>query len=71
MVNVIKNLTISSTGKDTLRKSLVIVQYLFVVTILAGLIIVNQQYTYMSNKSLGFNTEQLVVVEINSRGGEE
>lgn len=66
VVNVIKNSTISSSGKDTLRKSLVSVQYLFVVTILAGLIIVNQQYTYMNNKSLGFNTEQLVVVEINS-----
>ncbi|WP_436514942.1 ABC transporter permease [Ekhidna sp. To15] len=66
VVNVIKNMTISTKGKDSLRKSLVIVQYLFVVTILAGLIIVNQQYKYMNSKSLGFNTEQLVVVEINS-----
>ncbi|MEP1034567.1 ABC transporter permease [Ekhidna sp.] len=66
VVNVLKNMTISATGNDLLRKSLVVVQYLFVVVILAGLIIVNQQYTYMNSKSLGFNTEQLVVVEINS-----
>lgn len=66
VVNVLKNMTISATGNDTLRKGLVVVQYLFVLTILAGLIIVNQQYNYISNKSLGFNTQQLVVVEINS-----
>ncbi len=66
VVNVLKNMTISATGNDTLRKYLVIVQYLFVTAILAGLIIVNQQYSFMNNKSLGFNTEQLVVVEINS-----
>ncbi len=66
VVNVIKNLTISAKGTDTLRKSLVMVQYLFVVLILAGLMVVNQQYTYMNNKSLGFTTDQLLVVEINS-----
>ncbi|MEO9483393.1 MAG: ABC transporter permease [Ekhidna sp.] len=66
VVNVLKNITISATGNDSLRKGLVIVQYLFVMMILAGLIIVNRQYTYMSNKSLGFNTDQLLVFEINS-----
>ncbi|MEO9872502.1 ABC transporter permease [Ekhidna sp.] len=66
VVNVLKNMTISVSGNNTLRKSLVIIQYLFVVMILAGLTIVNQQYTFMNSKSLGFNTEQLVVVEINS-----
>ncbi|MEM7297105.1 MAG: ABC transporter permease, partial [Bacteroidota bacterium] len=66
VVNVLKNMTISATGNDSLRKSLVMIQYVFVVIILAGLVIVNQQYSFMSSKSLGFNTEQLLIVEINS-----
>ncbi|MEP0986336.1 ABC transporter permease [Ekhidna sp.] len=66
VVNVLKSMTISSSGNDPLRKGLVMVQYLFVMTILAGLFIVNQQYIYMNSKSLGFNTEQLLIVEINS-----
>ncbi|WP_421764161.1 ABC transporter permease [Ekhidna sp.] len=66
VVNVLKSMTISSSGNDSLRKGLVVVQYLFVMTILAGLFIVNQQYIYMNSKSLGFNTEQLLIVEINS-----
>lgn len=66
VVNVLKNITISVSGSDKLRKSLVVVQYLFVIMILSGLLIVNRQYSFMSNKSLGFNTEQLVIVEINS-----
>lgn len=66
VINVLKGMTISSKGNDSLRKGLVVVQYLFVMTILAGLFIVNQQYTFMNSKSLGFNTEQLLIVEINS-----
>lgn len=66
VVNVLKNITVSPSGSNPLRRVLVIVQYMFVVMILGGLFIVNQQYSYMNNKSLGFNTEQLVILEINS-----
>lgn len=66
IVNVLKNLTVYAGGNNSLRRGLLVLQYSTVVIILAGLIIVNQQYSFMSNKSLGFNTEQLVIVEINS-----
>ena len=63
-VSVLKNLTVSAKGNGLLRKALVTVQYIFVITILASLIIVNQQYSFMSNKSPGFATDELVVMEI-------
>lgn len=66
VVNVLKNMTISATGNHALRKSLVMIQYSIVVMILAGLVIINQQYSFINNKFLGFNTEQLLIVEINS-----
>ncbi len=63
-VSVLKNLTVSVKGNGFLRRALVTVQYMFVITILASLIIVNQQYSFMSNKSLGFITDELVILEI-------
>ncbi len=66
VVNVLKNMALSHSGNDRIRRSLVVVQYLFVISILAGLVIVNGQYNYLNNKSLGFKSEELIVVEINS-----
>ncbi len=63
-VSVLKNLTVSARGNGLLRKVLVTVQYIFVITILASLIIVNQQYSFMSNQSPGFTTDELVILEI-------
>jgi len=65
-ISVLKNLTVSVRGNGLLRKGLVTTQYVFVISILAALIIVNQQYSFMSNKSLGFTTEEMIILEINS-----
>ena len=65
-ISVLKNQTISVKGNGMLRKGLITVQYTFVLSILAALVIVNKQYSYISNKSLGFTTDELVIVEINS-----
>lgn len=65
-INVLKNLTVSTKGNGSLRKALVTIQYVFVIVIITALIIVNQQYLYMSNKPLGFNTGEMVILEINS-----
>lgn len=67
-VSVLKNLTVSVKGNGYLRKGLVTVQYIFVICILASLLLVNGQYSYMSEKSLGFTTDEMVVIEINSGG---
>lgn len=67
-ISVLKNLTVSTRGNGILRKGLVTIQYIFVISILAALVIVNRQYSYMSNKSLGFSTSDMVIIEINSGG---
>lgn len=67
-ISVLKNLTISNKGSGYLRKALVTIQYVFVISILAALLIINGQYSYMNSESVGFDTEELVVVEINGGG---
>ena len=56
----------SAKSPHASRKGLVTIQYVFVITLLVALIIVNRQYSFMSNKSLGFSTEEMVILEINS-----
>jgi len=67
-VKVLKNIAVSTKGNAVLRNSLVMVQYGLVVIMLASLLIVNQQYQHLSTKNLGFNSEHLLVVEINGGG---
>ncbi len=49
-----------------LRNGLLTIQFSAVIIIAACLLIINDQYRYMSKKSLGLNTKEIVVVEINS-----
>lgn len=52
--------------RSLLRNGLVTIQFAAVIVIAACLLIINDQYSYMSQKSLGMNTDEIVVVEINS-----
>ena len=65
---VLKNTAVSAKGNTALRNILVMVQYCLVVIMLGSLFIVNQQYQHLSTKNLGFNSEHLVVVEMNGGG---
>lgn len=67
-VEVLKNTTISVRGNSILRNGLVTLQYSLVIMMLVSLLIVHDQYEFMNNKKLGFDTEQLVVVEVNGAG---
>ena len=67
-VKVLKKTTISVKGNSALRNGLVVVQYGLVIIMLTSLLIVHQQYRFLNNNNLGFDTEQLVVVEINGGG---
>ncbi len=49
-----------------LKDSLVTLQFAAVIVLAACLFVINKQYDFMSEKSLGFETDELVVVEINS-----
>lgn len=65
VTKILKN-TIGSSGNTFLRQSLVSIQYGLVIAILGLLFIVNQQYDYLQDKEMGFDTEELVVIEVNS-----
>ena len=52
------------TGND-LRKSLVVVQFVATVILLVGSVAVYKQIAYISNKNLGFNKENIIVVNQN------
>ena len=67
-VKVFNNSSISAKGNSVLRNGLVVVQYGLVIFMLTSLLIVHQQYRFLSNNNLGFDTNALVVVEVNGPG---
>ncbi len=67
-IQVLKNSVISVKGNVVLRNSLITVQYVLVILMLASLLVINRQYNYFSNRPIGFDTEQLVIVEVNGGG---
>lgn len=50
-----------------LRKSLVIVQFALSIFMIVATVVVSRQMNFMNNKSLGFDKEQLLVIDINNR----
>ncbi len=60
------NFKSSNSGHGLLRKGLVVLQFSLSILMIIGTIIVWQQMNYVQDKSLGFNEEQMVVVDINS-----
>ena len=54
-----------NSGK--LRKSLVVVQFVLSISMIIATMVVNQQLNMFRSQHLGFNEEQLIVVDINSR----
>ena len=53
----------ASNGTKWLRNALVIIQFSISIIIIAGTLVIYWQFQYMTNKDLGFDKEQLVVVE--------
>ncbi len=50
-------------GTHLLRNTLVIVQFAISIIIIAGTLVIYWQFKYMTNKELGFDKEQVVVLE--------
>lgn len=63
---LVQKMTGRGSQGTILRNGLVTIQFGAVIIIAACLLIINEQYRYMSSKSLGLHTEEIVVVEINS-----
>lgn len=67
-IKVLKNSTISVKGNSLLRNGLITIQYTLVIIMLASLLIIHNQFKFMTNKNLGFDTENLLIVEVNGGG---
>jgi putative ABC transport system permease protein len=62
---VLKGRFVSGSKGALLRKGLVIVQFSISIILITGTIIVYRQMNYMRSQSLGFNKEQMLVMETN------
>ena len=65
-VNVLKGRMTSKGGMPALRKTLVIVQFFISLGMLTSTLVVYKQLEFLSNKDLGFNKEQVVLVNMPS-----
>lgn len=63
-VDVLKGARHAGAGRSTMRSSLVVVQFSTAVLLLIGTGIVFNQLSYMQDKQLGFNGDQVVVLPI-------
>ena len=63
-VNVLKGDFTKTKGGALLRKVLVVIQFTASITLIIGMIIIFMQISYLHNKDIGFNGEQVIVVPI-------
>ena len=55
------------TGSGGLRKSLIVVQFVISIFLIISTIIILQQLSYIKNKDLGYNKEQIVVLPVDKQ----
>ena len=54
------------TGSGTLRKSLIVVQFVISIFLIIATIVILQQLSYIHTKDLGYNKEQVVVLPVDA-----
>jgi putative ABC transport system permease protein len=64
-VMILKGVTRSNRGNVSLRKGLVVFQFSLSIALIAGTIIVYYQMSHLLNKDLGFDKEQMLVLDYN------
>ncbi len=62
-VKVLKGTHLERKGHGRFRKGLVVFQFSISIIIIAGLLIINDQLQFIQSKNLGFDKEQVVIVE--------
>ena len=64
--SVLKGQNVNQNSGGGLRQSLVVFQFVLSTIMIIGTLVAFSQLQYVQNKNLGFNEDQLVVVDINS-----
>jgi putative ABC transport system permease protein len=61
---VLKGKSLGSDSSQWLRKGLVVFQFVITITLISSIVIIQKQLNYIQSKSLGFNSEQVVMVPL-------
>lgn len=64
-VRVLKGAFVSGKGKGVLRKTLVVVQFIFAAGLIVCTLIISSQYRWMQRRELGFDKEHVITVKLN------
>jgi putative ABC transport system permease protein len=59
---VLKGKTLSGDGSQWLRKGLVVFQFVITITLISSIVIIQKQIDFIQRKSLGFDSEQVVMI---------
>ncbi len=62
---VLKGTLLKGSGGARFRKALVVTQFAISVALIIGVLFVSKQLSHLYNADLGFNKEQLVMIEVN------
>jgi putative ABC transport system permease protein len=69
-ITILKGKLVSGNSKQGLRKVLVSVQLILSIFLISSTLIMRKQLSFLQNKNLGYDKEQLMVVQLNvPRGG--
>jgi putative ABC transport system permease protein len=61
---VLKGKLLSADGSQWLRKGLVVFQFVITITLISSIVIIQRQLKFIQSKSLGFNTDQVIMIPI-------
>jgi putative ABC transport system permease protein len=64
---VLKGKSSSGGGAQWLRKGLVVFQFVITITLISSIIIVQQQLTFIQSKTLGFDTDQVILIPLRTQ----
>ncbi len=64
---VLKGKSLNGDGSQWLRKGLVVFQFVITITLISSIVIIMQQLKFMQSKSLGFNTDQVIMVPLRTQ----
>jgi putative ABC transport system permease protein len=71
MARVLKGGSSGAAGRSIFRSSLVIVQFGLALAMIVSTLVVLQQLSFMQNKDLGFNKDQMMLIDMNREVNEK
>jgi putative ABC transport system permease protein len=59
---VLKGKSLTGAGSQWLRKGLVVLQFVITITLISSIVIIQKQLEFIQSKSLGFDTNQVIMI---------